>query len=158
MSLSRVAAPFDSPPFPNFQVSPIGLVPKKDSGKFRTIFHLSHPKSGTTSINSAISKDEFSLQYVTIDHAIEGIKQSDQGCFRAKTDIESAFRLIPIHPDDYELLGMYWQGKYYYDIVPPFGLRSASFILSSCSSLPYSQRFSTKFPKNVPPSAGLKWY
>ena len=53
-----------------------------------------------TSINSAISKDDFALQYVTIDHAIEGIKHAGQGCFLAKTDIESAFRLIPVHPDD----------------------------------------------------------
>ena len=133
ISLGRVAGPYDNPPFPNFQISPIGLVPKKNSDKFRTIFHLSFPKTGTTSINNAISKEDFSLQYVTIDHAIEGIKRFGQGCFLAKTDIESAFRLIPIHPDDYELLGMFWQGKYYYDKVLPFGLRSAPFIFNQLS-------------------------
>ncbi len=126
VSLGRMAAPFDSPPFQNFQVSPIGLVPKKNSTKFRSIFHLSYPKSGSTSINHSISKDDFSLQYITIDDAIEGIKQFGSGCFLAKTDIESAFRLVPIHPDDYELLGMCWEGKYYYDKVLPFGLRSRS--------------------------------
>ena len=26
-----------------------------------------------------------------------------------KTDLESAFRLIPIYPDDWNLLGIYWQ-------------------------------------------------
>ena len=31
VSLGRVAGPFSAPPFPNFQVSPIGLVPKKYS-------------------------------------------------------------------------------------------------------------------------------
>ncbi len=133
ISLGRVAGPFDSPPFPNFQVSPIGLVPKKNSDKFRTIFHLSFPKSGMTSINSSISKDDFGLQYVTIDHAIEGIKRFGHGCFLAKTDIESAFRLIPVHPEDYELLGMFWQGKYYYDKVLPFGLRSAPFLFNQLS-------------------------
>ncbi len=132
-SLGRVAGPFDNPPFPNFQVSPIGLVPKKHSAKFRTIFHLSFPKSGTASINASISKDDFSLQYVTIYNAIEGIKCLGQGCFLAKTDIEAAFRLIPVHPDDYELLGMHWNGKYYYDKVLPFGLRSAPFIFNQLS-------------------------
>ena len=44
----RTIGPFHSPPFKNFQVSPIGLVPKKHSDKFRTIFHLSFPKSGTS--------------------------------------------------------------------------------------------------------------
>ena len=133
ISLGRVAGPFANPPLPNFQVSPLGLVPKKHSAKFRTIFHLSFPKSDDTSINASISKDDFSLQYITIDNAIEGIKHLGQGCFLAKTDIESAFRLIPVHPDDYELLGMCWKGKYYYDKVLPFGLRSAPFIFNQLS-------------------------
>ena len=133
ISLGRVAGPFETPPFPNFQVSPIGLVPKKNSAKFRTIFHLSFPKSGSTSINASISREDFSLQYVTIDNAIEGIKHFGHGCFLAKTDIESAFRLIPVHPDDYELLGMYWDGKYYHDKVLPFGLRSAPYLFNQLS-------------------------
>ena len=133
VSLGRVAGPFPNPPFPNFQVSPIGLVPKKHSEKFRTIFHLSFPKSGVTSINYSISKDNHSLQYITIDNAIEGILSLGKGCFLAKTDIESAFRLIPIKPSDYELLGMFWDGKYYYDKVLPFGLRSAPFLFNQLS-------------------------
>ena len=133
VSLGRVAGPFETPPFPNFQVSPIGLVPKKNSKKFRTIFHLSFPKSGSTSINASISKDDFSLQHVTINTGIQGIKRFGHGCFLAKTDIESAFRLIPVHPDDYELLGMYWEGKYYYDKVLPFGLRSAPHLFNQLS-------------------------
>ena len=133
VSLGRAAGPFETPPFPNFQVSPIGLVPKKNSKKFRTIFHLSFPKSDSTSINASISKDDFSLQYVTIDTAIQGIKRFGHDCFLAKTDIESAFRLIPVHPDDYELLGMYWEGKYYYDKVLPFGLRSGPYLFNQLS-------------------------
>ena len=133
VSLGRMDGPFETPPFPNFHVSPIGLVPKKNSKTFRTIFHLSFPKSGSTSINASISKDDFSLQYVTIDTAIQGIKRFGPGCFLAKTDIESAFRLIPVHPDDYELLGMYWEGKYYYDKVLPFGLRSAPYLFNQLS-------------------------
>ena len=50
-----------------------------------------------------------------------------------KTDIESAFRLVPIHPDDYKLLGMCREGKYYYDKVLPFGLRSAPSISNTLS-------------------------
>ena len=133
VDLGRVAGPFPSPPLPNFQVSPIGLVPKKHSPKFRTIFHLSFPKSGETSINASISKEDFSLQYITIDNAIKGILRLGQGCFLAKTDIESAFRLIPIRPSDYELFGMYWEGSFYYDKVLPFGLRSAPFLFNLLS-------------------------
>ena len=111
VALGRVAGPFPSPPLPNFQVSPIGLVPKKHSAKFRTIFHLSFPKSGDTSINSSIPKEDLSLQYTTIDNAIKAILGLGQECFLAKTDIESAFRLIPLRPSDYELFGMYWEDK-----------------------------------------------
>ena len=125
--------PFSFPPFENFQVSPIGLVPKKHSNKFRTIFHLSFPKSGTSSINHFIEKDDFSLQYITIDNAIAAIHGFGSDCFMAKTDIESAFRLFPIHPDDWELLGMFWNGFYYFDKVLPFGLRSAPFIFNQLS-------------------------
>ena len=112
--LGCTVGPFTSPPFKNFQVSPIGLVPKKHSGKFRTIFHHSYPKSGN-SINSYIDKDNFSLQYVTIDRVIQAILKLGQGCFMAKTDIEAAFRQFPVHSDDWELLGMQWRGKYYFD-------------------------------------------
>ena len=48
----------------------------------------------------------------------------------AKTDIESAFRLFPVHPHDWELLGTFWKGSYYFDKVLPFGLRSAPFIFN----------------------------
>ena len=30
----------------------------------------------------------------------------------AKTDLKSAFRLLPIHPEDWNLLGIYWQSHY----------------------------------------------
>ena len=44
----------------------------------------------------------------------------------AKTDIKNAFRIIPIHPNDYGLLGMQWRGLYYYDRCMPMGCSSSS--------------------------------
>ena len=52
---------------------------------------------------------------------------------RAVFWLETAFRLIPIHPDDYELLGMHWQEKFYCDTVLPFGLRSAPYLFNQLS-------------------------
>ena len=43
----------------------------------------------------------------------------------AKTDIKSAFRIIPIHPSDHPLLGMKWWGLYYYDRCMPMGCASS---------------------------------
>jgi hypothetical protein len=40
----------------------------------------------------------------------------------AKTDIEAAFRLIPIHPDGRDLLGFKIEEKFYYDKTLPMGL------------------------------------
>ena len=53
----------------------------------------------------------------------------------AKTDVKSAFRNMPVHPDDWELLGMEWRGLYFLDRVVPFGLRSAP-IFSTCFRMP----------------------
>ena len=47
-----------------------------------------------------------------------------------KTDIGSAFRLIPVHANDWALMGMFWNGQYYFDKVLPFGLRSAPYIFN----------------------------
>ena len=95
VSKGHTMGPFSTPPFQNFQVSHISLVPKKHSDKFRMIFHLSYPKSGTSSMNYFIEKDDFSLQYITIDNAIAAIQNFGQGCYMGKTDIESPFCLIP---------------------------------------------------------------
>ena len=51
----------------------------------------------------------------------------------AKTDQKSAFHLMPIHPDDWNLLGIYWQSQYYIDLYLPFGLRSAPFLFNQIS-------------------------
>ena len=98
VTLGRVAGPLPTRPFPSCQVSPIGLIQKNQSDEFGTIFHLSLPKSGTASINSSTSKEDYSLQHITIDNAIQGILSLGQGCYAAKTDIGSAFRPIPLRP------------------------------------------------------------
>ena len=87
LRLGHTAGPFVSPPFPNFQVYPTGVVPKKHSTEWRTIFHLSFPKHQTTSVNSHISTTD-SLHYVTIDTAISIIQKIGQGCFMSKLDIK----------------------------------------------------------------------
>ena len=85
-------------------------------------FPKSYLKSGISSINYFIEKDDISLQYITIDNAIAAIQNFGQGCYMGKTDIESAFRLIPVHADDWEQ-----------DKVLPFGLRSAPYIFNQLS-------------------------
>ena len=52
----------------------------------------------------------------------------------AKTDVKSAFRIIPIHPADYPLLGIRWNNMYYFDRALAMGLSSSCAIFESFST------------------------
>ncbi|XP_033730175.1 uncharacterized protein LOC117319492 [Pecten maximus] len=132
LKAGRIAGPFITPPYNDYHTSPIGVVPKKEPGKFRMIHHLSHPKG--LSINDGISPESSTVQYATIADAIGKIKQLGQGCFLAKTDIESAFRIVPIHPDDRKMLGLQWEGKLYFDKCLPMGLSESCKIFEELST------------------------
>ena len=123
LAANRIAGPFTSPPFHSFCVSPLGLIPKKIPGDFRLIHHLSFPKG--ISINDGIASENTHVQYASVADAIRLIKRAGPDCYLAKTDIKSAFRIIPIHPNDYPLLGMKWRGLYYYDRCTPMGCSSS---------------------------------
>ena len=131
VNLGRVAGPYAAHPLANFQCHPVGVIPKKHSPDWRTIYHLSYPQGN--SINDHIAKDPYSLSYVWVDDAIQILQSLGKGAYMAKTDLKSAFRLIPIHPDDWNLLGILWKSQYYVDMYLPFGLRSAPFIFNQLS-------------------------
>ena len=131
IKLRRVAGPFPSVPLPNFQCHPVGVVPKKHSSDWRTIYHLSYPEGD--SINDYIPKDPYLLQYVRVDNAIRILKALGLGAFMSKTDLKSPFHLIRIHPSDCNLMGIYWQSQYYVYLYLPFGLRSAPYIFNQLS-------------------------
>lgn len=129
---NRVKGPFSVPPFPNLRISPIGLVPKKSPGQFRLIHHLSYPEGNA--INDFIEPALTSVHYSTFDDAAAKLLQLGHGALFAKTDIDSAFRLIPIHPDDHCLLGFRFDNQYYYDTCLPMGASSSCAIFERFSS------------------------
>ncbi len=116
----RVLGPFASPPWIHFRTSPIGLVPK-DGSSFRLINHLSFGKAN--SVNGSINKMECGLG--SFDEAVALIKQAGPKCKLLKVDVKAAFRLIPVRSEDIPLLGVTWNGQYYFDACLPFGLRSS---------------------------------
>jgi hypothetical protein len=130
LKAGRIAGPFPKPPFEPFMVSPLGLVPKKDGG-FRVIHDLSYPKGH--SVNDSIHHSDSTVQYAKIDDAIKIIKRMGRCAFMAKTDVESAFRLIPIRPANYHMLGFTWANKYYYDRCLPMGCSSSCNIFTQFS-------------------------
>ena len=53
----------------------------------------------------------------------------------SKVDIKSAYRIVPIHPEDRLLLGMMWNGSLFIDCVLPFGLRFAPRIFTAIADV-----------------------
>ena len=115
---------------PLLHINRFGLIPKgHDSGKFRLITDLSFPHGA--SVNEGICPDLVSLSYIAVDDVAEIVQRLGKGSLLAKMDIEAAYRLIPVHPQDRVLQGMEWEGKIYVDPCLPFGLRSAPKIFNS---------------------------
>ena len=81
------------------------LVPKHDPGKFLLIHDLSFPKG-----DPITSKEFTTVQYESLDRVVELFRTCGPHCLIAKADIQEAFRLIPIKPQDYPLMGFTWQG------------------------------------------------
>ena len=119
IELGRIVGPFTSPPFKKFRCSPIGLVPKKSPGEFRLIQHLSAPRG--SSVNDSIPEKQCTVTYSSFDSAVEIVARLGRGALMGKTDIKSAFRLLPVSPEDFELLGICVDGLYYYDRCLPMG-------------------------------------
>ena len=119
----RIIGPLNARSLPEVHVSPFGVIPKGSTGKWRLIVNLSAPEG--RSVNDGIQEKWCSLSYISVDDAARTILEKGRGALMAKVDIKSAFRIVPVHPEDRWLLGMRWEGKLYIDTVLPFGLRSA---------------------------------
>ena len=132
IAADRVMGPFPYPPFKTFQVSPLGCVEKKVKNTFRLIFDLSSPRNG--SINDYIHDMFSSVSYSSLDDALKLVRDCGPGAFMAKTDIKSAFRLLPIRPDQYHLFCFSWEGEFFFDRSLQLGCRSACNLFESVSS------------------------
>lgn len=119
VELGRVGGPFRDLPISNLRISPIGVVPKGDKSGWRFITHLSFPKFN--SVNFFKDPEESSVKYTSFDSVIQMIAKIGQGAFIAKCDIKSAFRLLPICPGDFDLLGFMFDDMYYIDKCLPMG-------------------------------------
>ena len=125
----RVAGPFEDN-LVGVMVSRFGVIPKSSKpGHWRLIVDLSAPASA--SVNDGISSADSGMAYSTVHDAARMVLQLGPGTEMAKIDIASAFRLIPVHPDDRYLLGMRWNNQVYIDKQLPFGLRSAPVLFNA---------------------------
>ena len=84
--------------------------------------------------NSHIPEIACSVHYANIDDAIRLVRRTGRGCALAKTDIKNVFRLIPVSPSDYSLLGICWRNKLYVDRNLAMGLSSSCKMFECFSS------------------------
>ena len=132
VNLGRVAGPFSVLPLDNLIISPIGLVPKSTPGEMRLIFDLSYPNG--LSVNEGIPKEFSSVSYTSFDAVTRMVMKEGRGCSLVKIDVKSAFRLIPIHPDDFVLMGMKVKEKIFVDKCLPFGLSASCALFEKFST------------------------
>ena len=66
-------------------------------------------------MNDGISREFSNIEYLSVSDAVRQILHFGRYCFLAKMNIQSAFRIIPIHLSDVHLLGFKWRGDYYFD-------------------------------------------
>ena len=110
VKMKRYAGPYDEVPFDNFIQSPIGLVPKDHGKDSRLIFHLSYPRDGD-SINSCTPKDLCKVKYPDFNEAVDlcmnemhlfedetnnSVCDGKPTIYTAKSDLKSAFRVLPL--------------------------------------------------------------
>ena len=133
VSAGRMMGPFEAHPFENFHVSPIKLREKTEKGKYRLIHNLSWPYD-ETSVNGGISEESKTVQYSSVQNAIRLIMKYPKGSVTRKTDIKDAFKIIPVHPDEYRKLGLKLGSKYYYDVTLPMGGGSSCQIFEEFST------------------------
>ncbi len=124
LAKNRMLGPFPLAWRHFLHVNHFGLIPKgHGTGKFRLIMDLSYPHGA--SVNDGIDPALTSLSYTSMNSAAQRMQQLGKGSLLAKMDIESAYRLVPIHPQDRILQVVEWEGEIYVDPMLPFGLRSA---------------------------------
>ena len=117
----------DTSTLPPLHINRFGVIPKGyNTGKWRLITDLSFPHGH--SVNDGIDPDLCSMSYITVARLATEL---GEGALLAKVDIESAYRQIPVHPQDRPLQAMQWDGDVFVDPMLPFGLRSAPKIFNA---------------------------
>ena len=86
-----------SPDAKNLQISPLGLIPKKNRpNKWRLIVDLSSPHGA--SVNDRIDSEWASVSYTTVDLLAQVVLGAGKGSVLVKADVCEAYRMVPVHP------------------------------------------------------------
>ena len=127
--LGATCGPFSSNPLSSaLTTSPLQIAYSR-TGKPRVVVDLSFPRE--YSVNSGIPTatylgDDFKVRLPGVDALLDIIRLKGRHCHLFKMDLSRAYRQLRIDPRDYHLLGFRHRNSLYFDIAPPFGLRSSA--------------------------------
>ncbi|GBE88972.1 hypothetical protein SCP_1403800 [Sparassis crispa] len=111
----------------HFVSSPLAVVPKAGSKKFRLVQNCSYQDEFGVSVNSQINSDNFPTKWGTAAEVAEIIINAPAGVQAACLDINSAFRNLPIKPAHKPFLVIQCDpSDFYIDHVLPFGVSSGT--------------------------------
>ena len=83
------------------------------------IWHLSYPQGD--SINTFIDSEFSTVQYTSFDKVLSTINEIGKGALLARMDVKSAFRLLILNPDEFDLFGFKFKGQFFLDKCFPMG-------------------------------------
>ena len=93
-------------PAPVKQLSPIGLIPKKNRpDAFRMIVDLSSPRG--QNVKDRIACEACSFYYSSVADAARRMVECGRGAWTAKLDLKAPYQMVPVHPEDSPLLGIH---------------------------------------------------
>ncbi|GBE80622.1 hypothetical protein SCP_0303370 [Sparassis crispa] len=132
VSLGRMTGPYSQAQVEHilgsyFVSSPLAVVPKAGSKKFRLVQNCSYQDEFGVSVNSQINSDDFPTKWGTAAKVAEIIVNAPAGAQAACLDIDSTFRNLPIKPAHKPFLVIQCDpGDFYIDHVLPFGISSGT--------------------------------
>ena len=136
LRFGALGGPYVGQPFAFMQISPLMTRPKRDSVHRRVIMDLSWPP--TASVNDAIQTDMYvdgpaPVRLPTVEYMEGRLRELGRGAYLYKTDLARGYRQLRVDPSDWPLLGFTHEGKYYFDMCPPFGLRTSAMCMQRTS-------------------------
>ena len=119
----NIIGPWAKPPLKGFRVTPRGIKPEATKDRPITMGNLPNGNAVNDGIPRVSHMEMASLQ--DIEQRIQQCYARTGECWMAKADIKAAYRTQPVRPEDWQLQGIKWGGKYYIDTRMSFGCRSS---------------------------------
>ena len=76
------------------------------------------------SVNDGLDPKLCSLHHASVHNAVSIVRQLGRDTVLIKLDLKDAYRIVPVSPFDYHVMGISWKGQTYVDRALPFGLQS----------------------------------